>query len=60
MKRRAFSKIVLSASILFAGGVHRLAAAPVRVLYALRTRAFPGRLRPFDPNAVKRPGKWSG
>ena len=60
MKRRTFNRIIGSAAILLTSGARRLAAAPERVLRALAPRAFPGRLRPFDPEETKRPGKWSG
>ena len=60
MKRRTFNRLAVSAAALFAGGALRLVAAPARVVRAVASRAFPGRLRPVDPDAMKRPGKWSG
>ena len=27
---------------------------------AVRTRLFPGRVRPLDPRKIRRPGRWAG
>lgn len=60
MRRRTFSRLIASSLVALAGGARLLAAAPARVLRALRAREFPGRLRSFDPDAARRPGPWRG
>lgn len=34
--------------------------APKRWREALRVRQYPGPVRPLDPDAIGRPGKWAG
>lgn len=62
MKRRRFLRIVSLGGLAVLAGLGRWAggAGPGRVVRAVPGRAFPGRVVRPDPDAMRRPGTWSG
>lgn len=62
LTRRTFVKILIGAFAALPAGAWGVAqsSAPVRFVRAITASKFPGRLRPLDDAAVRKPAKWSG
>ena len=62
LSRKRFLKTLLTATGCLVAGSWSLVADASRkaVMIGTRPRRYLGRLRPLDPPAVAKPGKWNG
>ncbi len=62
MSRRRFCRMVGVAAAATASSVWLLVkkTVPPRIVVALRTKTYPGEVRPIDETEIAKPGKWAG